>query len=52
MHFFRLALRIAIIVQSAIAKNLMMALMGLIFTAIPMFNRSYYSKGRCAVQLK
>ena len=52
MRFFRLALGIAIIVQAAIAKDWMIGLMGLIFTAMPLFNMGCCSMGGCAAPLK
>ena len=52
MRFFRLALGIAIIVQAAIAKDWMIGLMGLIFTAMPLFNMGCCSTGACATPVK
>lgn len=52
MRFFRLALGIAIIVQAAVAKDWMIGLMGLIFTAMPLFNMGCCSTGGCAAPVK
>jgi hypothetical protein len=38
MRFLRLGLGISIIVQSAMAGNLTMGILGLLFTAMPVFN--------------
>lgn len=52
MRFFRLALGIAIIVQAAVAKDWMIGLMGLIFTAMPLFNMGCCSTGACTAPVK
>ena len=38
MRFLRLAIGIAILVQAVIAKDILFAFVGLLFTAMPLFN--------------
>ena len=38
IRFLRLALGIAVLVQAVIAKDILFAFLGLIFTAMPVFN--------------
>ena len=52
MRFLRLALGIAIIVQSAIAGNWAMAVVGLLFTAMPVFNIGCCGTAGCAATVK
>lgn len=52
MRFLRLALGIAIIVQSAIAGNWAMAVVGLLFTAMPVFNIGCCGTAGCATPVK
>ena len=47
MRFLRLGLGIAIIVQSVIANNWTMAIVGFLFTAIPVFNIGCCGTGGC-----
>ncbi len=52
MRFIRLALGIAIIVQSIIAKEWMMGILGVLFTAMPVFNIGCCAVGGCATPSK
>ena len=49
MRFVRLALGIAIIVQSVMAKDWVMAVMGILFTSMPVFNIGCCATGGCSV---
>ncbi len=49
MRFLRLILGIVIIVQSIIIKDWPLALLGLLFTAMPVFNIGCCGVGSCAV---
>lgn len=49
MRFFRLALGIFIIVQSAIVKDWTMGILGLLFTTMPVFNIGCCGTGGCTV---
>ncbi len=48
IRFIRLALGIAIIVQSAMAGNWTMGILGLAFTAMPVFNIGCCGNSGCA----
>lgn len=52
MRFLRLVLGIAIIVQSVIVKDWAMGLLGLAFTAMPVFNIGCCGANGCATPLK
>ena len=52
MRFLRLALGIAIIVQFAMAGNGAMVILGLMFTAMPVFNIGCCGTAGCAVPPK
>lgn len=52
MRFFRLALGIGIIVQSAIARDWTMLVVGLLFTTMPVFNIGCCGTGGCATPVK
>ncbi len=52
MRFLRLVLGIAIIVQSVIVKDWAMGLLGLAFTAMPVFNIGCCSVNGCATPVK
>lgn len=52
MRFLRLGLGIAIIVQSAIAGNWTMAILGLLFTAMPVFNIGCCGTAGCNTPIK
>ena len=52
MRFVRLALGIAIIVQSVIAKDWVMAVMGILFTSMPVFNVGCCGSNGCATPVK
>lgn len=49
MRFVRLALGIAIIVQSVMARDWIMAVMGILFTSMPVFNIGCCATGGCSV---
>lgn len=49
MRFFRLALGIAILVQAAMARDTVFVILGLLFTAMPVFNIGCCSTNRCNV---
>lgn len=49
IRFFRLGLGIFIIVQSVIAKDWAMGLLGILFTMMPVFNIGCCGVGGCAV---
>ena len=48
MRFLRLAMGIAILVQAVIAKDIMFAFIGIIFTAMPVFNIGCCGTAGCA----
>ena len=52
MRFLRLALGIFIIVQSVIAKDWAIGLLGLLFTAMPVFNIGCCGVNGCATPVK
>ena len=52
MRFFRLALGVAIIVQSVMVSNWTMAIVGLLFTAMPVFNIGCCGSNGCAAPVK
>ena len=52
MRFLRLGLGIAIIVQSAMAGNWTMGILGLLFTAMPIFNIGCCGTGECSTPIK
>lgn len=52
MRLLRLGLGIAIIVQSAMAGNWTMGILGLLFTAMPVFNIGCCGTGGCNTPIK
>ena len=52
MRFLRLAMGIAILVQSILAKDIGFAIAGIIFTALPVFNIGCCGTAGCAVPPK
>jgi hypothetical protein len=52
MRLLRLGLGIAIIVQSAMAGNWTMGIIGLLFTAMPVFNIGCCGTGGCSTPIK
>lgn len=52
MRFLRLGLGIAIIVQSVMAGNWIMGILGLLFTAMPVFNIGCCGTGGCTTPIK
>ncbi|MEP7108804.1 MAG: hypothetical protein ABI760_12500 [Ferruginibacter sp.] len=48
MRFFRLAIGIAIIVQSVISRDWVIGVMGVLFTCMPIFNVGCCGVGGCA----
>ena len=52
MRFLRLALGIAILVQAVIARDILFAFAGMIFTAMPVFNVGCCGTAGCAVPTK
>lgn len=52
MRFFRLVLALAVLVQAVITKDVLFALLGLGFTALPVFNVGCCGSGRCYVPPK
>ena len=52
MRFVRLGLGIAIIVQSVMAKDWTMGIIGLLFTSMPVFNIGCCGVGGCATPVK
>ncbi|MBC7382999.1 MAG: hypothetical protein H7296_08395 [Bacteroidia bacterium] len=52
MRFFRLSLGIAIIVQSVMGGNWSMVIIGLLFTAMPVFNIGCCRTGGCSTRTK
>ncbi len=51
-RFLRLVIGIAIIVQAAMAKDIMFGLAGLLFTALPLFNIGCCGTGACYTPAK
>ena len=52
MRFLRLVLGMAIIVQSTLESNWAMAILGLLFTAMPVFNIGCCGTAGCATPVK
>jgi hypothetical protein len=52
MRFLRLAMGIAILAQSVIAKDMLFAFAGIVFTAMPVFNVGCCGTAGCAAPLK
>jgi hypothetical protein len=52
MRFLRLAMGIAILVQSVIAKDMLFAFAGIVFTAMPVFNVGCCGTAGCAAPPK
>ena len=52
MRFLRLAMGIAILVQAVIAKDMLFAFAGLVFTAMPVFNIGCCGTAGCAAPYK
>jgi hypothetical protein len=52
MRFLRLAMGIAILVQAVIAKDMLFAFAGIIFTAMPVFNVGCCGTAGCAAPPK
>lgn len=52
MRFLRLGMGIAILVQAVIAKDILFAFAGFIFTALPVFNMGCCGTAGCAAPLK
>ena len=52
MRFLRLGIGIAILVQAVIAKDILFALAGLLFTAMPVFNAGCCGTNRCYTPAK
>ena len=52
MHFLRLGLGTAIVVQSVMTANLAMVLLGLLFTAMPVLNIGCCGSTGCAPTVK
>ena len=52
MRFIRLVLGIFIIVQSVIVKDWAIGLLGIFFTAMPLFNIGCCGAGGCSVLIK
>lgn len=52
MRFLRLAMGLAILVQAIIAKDMLFAIAGIIFTAMPVFNIGCCATAGCAVPPK
>ena len=52
MRFIRLVLGIAIIVQSVIAKDWTMGIIGVLFTSMPVFNVGCCGSNGCATPVK
>lgn len=48
MRLFRLALGIIVIVQAILVKDFAMGLLGILFTAMPLFNMGCCAIGGCA----
>jgi len=52
MRFLRLGMGVAILVQAIMAKDLMFAFAGILFTAMPVFNIGCCGTAGCAVPPK
>ncbi|MFZ1369086.1 MAG: hypothetical protein WAR78_01815 [Ferruginibacter sp.] len=52
MRFLRLGMGVAILVQAVMAKDLLFAIAGIIFTAMPVFNIGCCGTAGCAVPPK
>lgn len=52
MRFLRLAMGIAILVQAVIAKDMLFAFAGIVFTAMPVFNVGCCGTAGCATPAK
>jgi cytochrome c oxidase assembly protein Cox11 len=52
MRFLRLGLGTAIVVQSVMAGNWTMGILGLLFTAMPVFNIGCCATGSCSTATK
>ena len=52
MRFLRLAIGIAILVQAVIAKDILFAFAGILFTAMPVFNVSCCGTNGCYTPAK
>ena len=52
MRFLRLAIGIAILVQAVIAKDILFAFAGILFTALPVFNVGCCGINRCYTPAK
>ncbi len=52
MRFLRLAMGIAILVQAVMAKDMLFAFAGLVFTAMPVFNIGCCGTAGCAAPPK
>jgi hypothetical protein len=52
MRFLRLAMGIAILVQAVIAKDMLFAFTGIVFTAMPVFNVGCCGTAGCAAPPK
>ena len=52
MRFVRLALGVAIIIQSVMAKDWVLGIMGVLFTSMPVFNIGCCGVGGCATPVK
>ena len=52
MRFLRLAMGIAILVQALIAKDMLFAFAGIVFTAMPVFNVGCCGTAGCAAPPK
>ena len=52
MRFLRLALGIVIIVQAIIIKEWTLGILGLLFSAMPVFNIGCCATGSCSTQVK
>ncbi len=52
MRFLRLAMGIAILVQAVIAKDMLFAFAGIVFTAMPVFNVGCCGTAGCAAPPK
>lgn len=52
MRFLRLGLGLVVLIQAAIAKDVLFVVLGLGFTALPVFNIGCCGTGGCYVPLK
>jgi hypothetical protein len=52
MRFIRLGLGIAIIIQAAIVKDVLMAVLGILLTAMAVFNMGCCGTGGCSTPVK